>query len=97
MQKDHQRFGCLPAVAPSATDDTLADLRNPGTDGVKEADGIGVSLEIILNEPGIVHFQQMADRDGAEIAWSNGFIDRKRYMGCSRALPHAAPLMAAGR
>ncbi|MCF1502689.1 hypothetical protein L0F51_02775 [Afifella sp. H1R] len=97
MQKDDQRFGGLPAVAACATRKTLVDLQNPGTDGVKEADAIGVSLEIILNEPGIVHFQKMADRDGAEIAWNNGHIDRKRYMGCSRSLPHAAPLMAAGR
>ncbi|MCT8266035.1 MULTISPECIES: hypothetical protein [Afifella] len=97
MQKDDRRFGGLPAVSGHATRETFVDLQNPESDGVKEADAIGVSLEIILNEPGIVHFQKMADRDRAEIAWKNGYIDRKRYMGCSRSLPHAAPLMAAGR
>ncbi|MBK1623694.1 hypothetical protein CKO32_08965 [Afifella marina DSM 2698] len=97
MRRDGHRFGGLPAFAACATRGPLVGLQNSGTDRVKEADAIGVSLEIILNEPGIVHFQEMADRDGAEIAWNNGYIDRKRYMGCSRSLPHAASLMAAGR
>ena len=55
------------AIRPEA----LSAARDGGADDLKMIKGVGPKLEIMLNELGFYHFDQIAGWSAAEVAWVN--------------------------
>ena len=77
------------AVRPEA----LSGARNGGADDLKMIKGVGPKLEIMLNELGFYHFDQIAGWSAAEVAWVNdnlagfkGRVSRDNWVEQARKL-----------
>ena len=77
------------AVRPEA----LSGARNGDADDLKMIKGVGPKLEIMLNELGFYHFDQIAGWSAAEVAWVNdnlagfkGRVSRDNWVEQARKL-----------
>ena len=77
------------AVRPEA----LSGARDGGADDLKMIKGVGPKLEIMLNELGFYHFDQIAGWSAAEVAWVNdnlagfkGRVSRDNWVEQARKL-----------
>ena len=77
------------AVRPAA----LSGARDGGADDLKMIKGVGPKLEIMLNELGFYHFDQIAGWSAAEVAWVNdnlagfkGRVSRDNWVEQARKL-----------
>ena len=77
------------AVRPEA----LSGARDGGADDLKMIKGVGPKLEIMLNELGFYHFDQIAGWSAAEVAWVNdnlagfkGCVSRDNWVEQARKL-----------
>ena len=59
------------AVEDAVRPEALSGARNGGADDLKMMKGVGPKLEIMLNELGFYHFDQIAGWSAAEVAWVN--------------------------
>ena len=59
------------AVEDAVRPEALSGARNGGADDLKMIKGVGPKLEIMLNELGFYHFDQIAGWSAAEVAWVN--------------------------
>jgi NADH-quinone oxidoreductase subunit E len=55
----------------AARPEALSSARAGGADDLKMIKGVGPKLEIMLNDLGFYHFDQIAARSAAEVAWLN--------------------------
>ena len=77
------------AIRPEA----LSAARDGGADDLKMIKGVGPKLEIMLNELGFYHFDQIAGWSAAEVAWVNdnlagfkGRVSRDNWVEQARKL-----------
>ena len=77
------------AIRPEA----LSAARDGGADDLKMITGVGPKLEIMLNELGFYHFDQIAGWSAAEVAWVNdnlagfkGRVSRDNWVEQARKL-----------
>lgn len=73
--------------------EALSGARDGGADDLKMIKGVGPKLEIILNELGFYHFDQIAGWSAAEVAWVNdnltgfkGRVSRDNWVEQARKL-----------
>ena len=59
------------AVEDAVRPEALSGARNGGADDLKMMKGVGPKLEIMLNELGFYHFDQIAGWSASEVAWVN--------------------------
>ena len=59
------------AVEDAVRPEALSGARDGGADDLKMIKGVGPKLEIMLNELGFYHFDQIAGWSAAEVAWVN--------------------------
>ena len=57
------------AVEDAVRPEALSGARDGGADDLKMIKGVGPKLEIMLNELGFYHFDQIAGWSAAEVAW----------------------------
>ncbi len=81
------------AVEDAVRPEALSGARNGGADDLKMIKGVGPKLEIILNELGFYHFDQIAGWSAAEVAWVNdnlagfkGRVSRDNWVEQARKL-----------
>lgn len=58
-----------PAAGAGAKPAVLSAARATGADNLKEIKGVGPKMEVMLNEMGFYHFDQVAGWSGAEVSW----------------------------
>ncbi len=81
------------AVEDAIRPEALSGGRNGGADDLKMMKGVGPKLEIMLNELGFYHFDQIAGWSAAEVAWVNdnltgfkGRVSRDNWVEQARKL-----------
>jgi predicted flap endonuclease-1-like 5' DNA nuclease len=81
------------AVEDAVRPETLSGARNGGADDLKMIKGVGPKLEIMLNELGFYHFDQIAGWSAAEVTWVNdnltgfkGRVSRDNWVEQARKL-----------
>lgn len=81
------------AVADAVRPEALSGARDGGADDLKMIKGVGPKLEIMLNELGFYHFDQIAGWSAAEVAWVNdnlagfkGRVSRDNWVEQARKL-----------
>jgi len=81
------------AVEDAVRPESLSGARNGGADDLKMIKGVGPKLEIMLNELGFYHFDQIAGWSAAEVAWVNdnltgfkGRVSRDNWVEQARKL-----------
>ncbi|MGB1331693.1 MAG: hypothetical protein ACPG6M_03815 [Paracoccaceae bacterium] len=81
------------AVEDAFRPEALSGARDGGADDLKMIKGVGPKLEIILNELGFYHFDQIAGWSAAEVAWVNdnltgfkGRVSRDNWVEQARKL-----------
>jgi NADH-quinone oxidoreductase subunit E len=81
------------AVEDAVRPEALSGARNGGADDLKMMKGVGPKLEIMLNELGFYHFDQIAGWSAAEMAWVNdnlagfkGRVSRDNWVEQARKL-----------
>ena len=81
------------AVEDAVRPEALSGARNGGADDLKMIKGVGSKLEIMLNELGFYHFDQIAGWSAAEVAWVNdnltgfkGCVSRDNWVEQARKL-----------
>ncbi len=81
------------AVEDAVRPEALSGARNGGADDLKMIKGVGPKLEIMLNELGFYHFDQIAGWSVAEVAWVNdnltgfkGRVSRDNWVEQARKL-----------
>lgn len=81
------------AVEDAVRPEALSGARNGGADDLKMINGVGPKLEIMLNELGFYHFDQIAGWSAAEVAWVNdnlkgfkGRVSRDNWVEQARKL-----------
>ena len=81
------------AVEDAIRPEALSGARNGGADDLKMINGVGPKLEIMLNELGFYHFDQIAGWSAAEVAWVNdnlkgfkGRVSRDNWVEQARKL-----------
>jgi predicted flap endonuclease-1-like 5' DNA nuclease len=81
------------AVEDAVRPEALSGARNGGADDLKMMKGVGPKLEIMLNELGFYHFDQIAGWSVAEVAWVNdnltgfkGRVSRDNWVEQARKL-----------
>jgi predicted flap endonuclease-1-like 5' DNA nuclease len=81
------------AVEDAVRPEALSGARNGGADDLKMIKGVGPKLEIMLNELGFYHFDQIAGWSAAEVAWVNdnlagfkGRVSRDNWVEQARKL-----------
>jgi NADH-quinone oxidoreductase subunit E len=81
------------AVEDVVRPEALSGARNGGADDLKMMKGVGPKLEIMLNELGFYHFDQIAGWSAAEVAWVNdnltgfkGRVSRDNWVEQARKL-----------
>jgi predicted flap endonuclease-1-like 5' DNA nuclease len=81
------------AVEDAVRPEALSGARNGGADDLKMMKGVGPKLEIMLNELGFYHFDQIAGWSAAEVAWVNdnlagfkGRVSRDNWVEQARKL-----------
>ena len=81
------------AVEDAVRPEALSGARNGGADDLKMIEGVGPKLEIMLNELGFYHFDQIAGWSAAEVAWVNdnltgfkGRVSRDNWVEQARKL-----------
>ena len=81
------------AVEDAVRPEALSGARDGGADDLKMIKGVGPKLEIMLNELGFYHFDQIAGWSEAEVAWVNdnlagfkGCVSRDNWIEQARKL-----------
>lgn len=81
------------AVENAVRPEALSGARDGGADDLKMIKGVGPKLEIMLNEHGFYHFDQIAGWSAAEVAWVNdnlagfkGRVSRDNWVEQARKL-----------
>ena len=81
------------AVEDAVRPEALSGARNGGADDLKMMKGVGPKIEIMLNELGFYHFDQIAGWSAAEVAWVNdnlagfkGRVSRDNWVEQARKL-----------
>ena len=81
------------AVEDAVRPEALSGARDGGADDLKMIKGFGPKLEIMLNELGFYHFDQIAGWSAAEVAWVNdnlagfkGRVSRDNWVEQARKL-----------
>jgi len=81
------------AVEDAVRPEALSGARNGGADDLKMIKGVGPKLEIMLNELGFYHLDQIAGWSAAEVAWVNdnlagfkGRVSRDNWVEQARKL-----------
>ena len=81
------------AVEDAVRPEALSAARDGGADDLKMIKGVGPKLEIMLNELGFYHFDQIAGWSAAEVAWVNdnltgfkGRVSRDNWVEQARKL-----------
>ena len=81
------------AVEDAVRPEALSGARDGGADDLKMIKGVGPKLEIMLNELGYYHFDQIAGWSAAEVAWVNdnltgfkGRVSRDNWVEQARKL-----------
>ena len=81
------------AVDDVVRPEALSGARDGGADDLKMIKGVGPKLEIMLNELGFYHFDQIAGWSAAEVAWVNdnlagfkGGVSRDNWVEQARKL-----------
>ena len=81
------------AVENAVRPEALSGARDGGADDLKMIKGVGPKLEIMLNELGFYHFDQIAGWSAAEVAWVNdnlagfkGRVSRDNWVEQARKL-----------
>ena len=81
------------AVEDAVRPEALSGARDGGADDLKMIKGVGPKLEIMLNELGCYHFDQIAGWSAAEVAWVNdnlagfkGRVSRDNWVEQARKL-----------
>lgn len=81
------------AVEDAFRPEALSGARDGGADDLKMIKGVGPKLEIMLNELGFYHFDQIAGWSAAEVAWVNdnltgfkGRVSRDNWVEQARKL-----------
>ena len=81
------------AVEDAVRPEALSSARDGGADDLKMIKGVGPKLEIMLNELGFYHFDQIAGWSAAEVAWVNdnlagfkGRVSRDNWVEQARKL-----------
>ena len=81
------------AVEDAVRPEALSRARDGGADDLKMIKGVGPKLEIMLNELGFYHFDQIAGWSAAEVAWVNdnltgfkGRVSRDNWVEQARKL-----------
>ena len=81
------------AVEDAIRPEALSAARDGGADDLKMIKGVGPKLEIMLNELGFYHFDQIAGWSAAEVAWVNdnltgfkGRVSRDNWVEQARKL-----------
>ena len=81
------------AVEDAVRPEALSGARDGGADDLKTIKGVGPKLEIMLNELGFYHFDQIAGWSAAEVAWVNdnlagfkGRVSRDNWVEQARKL-----------
>ena len=81
------------AVENAVRPEALSGARDGGADDLKMFKGVGPKLEIMLNELGFYHFDQIAGWSAAEVAWVNdnlagfkGRVSRDNWVEQARKL-----------
>ena len=81
------------AVEDAVRPEALSGARNGDADDLKMIKGVGPKLEIMLNELGFYHFDQIAGWSAAEVAWVNdnltgfkGRVSRDNWVEQARKL-----------
>ena len=81
------------AVEDAVRPEALSGARDGGADDLKMIKGVGPKLEIMLNELGFYHFDQIAGWSAAEVAWVNdnltgfkGRVSRDNWVEQARKL-----------
>lgn len=81
------------AVEDAVRPEALSGARDGGADDLKMIKGVGPKLEIMLNELGFYHFDQIAGWSAAEVAWVNdnlagfkGRVSRENWVEQARKL-----------
>lgn len=81
------------AVEDAVRPEALSGARDGGADDLKMIKGVGPKLEIMLNELGFYHFDQIAGWSAAEVAWINdnlagfkGRVSRDNWVEQARKL-----------
>ena len=81
------------AVEDAVRPEALSGARNGDADDLKMNKGVGPKLEIMLNELGFYHFDQIAGWSAAEVAWVNdnltgfkGRVSRDNWVEQARKL-----------
>lgn len=83
----------IEAVEDAIRPEALSGARDGGADDLKMIKGVGPKLEIMLNELGFYHFDQIAGWSAAEVAWVNdnltgfkGRVSRDNWVEQARKL-----------
>ena len=81
------------AVEDAVRPEALSGARDGGADDLKMIKGVGPKLEVMLNELGFYHFDQIAGWSSAEVAWVNdnltgfkGRVSRDNWVEQARKL-----------
>ena len=81
------------AIEDAVRPEALSAARDGGADDLKMIKGVGPKLEIMLNELGFYHFDQIAGWSAAEVAWVNdnltgfkGRVSRDNWVEQARKL-----------
>ena len=81
------------AVEDAVRPEALSGARDGGADDLKMIKGVGPKLEIMLNELGFYHFDQIAGWSAAEVVWVNynltgfkGRVSRDNWVEQARKL-----------
>ena len=81
------------AVEDAVRPEALSGARDGGADDLKMIKGVGPKLEIMLNELGFYHFDQIAGWSPAEVAWVSdnltglkGSVSRDNWVNQARNL-----------
>lgn len=81
------------AVEDAVRPEALSRARDGGADDLKMIKGVGPKLEIMLNELGFYHFDQIAGWSAAEVTWVNdnlagfkGRVSRDNWVEQARKL-----------
>ena len=81
------------AVEDAVRPEALSGARDGGADDLKMIKGVGPKLEIMLNELGFYHFDQIAGWSAAEVTWVNdnlagfnGRVSRDNWVEQARKL-----------
>ncbi len=71
MDKDYDNDGILEGANEGTKPEALDGPRGGKADNLKEIKGIGPKLEVLCNELGFYHFDQIANWTADEVAWVN--------------------------